>query len=83
VFIGHYDWNLGANRKYDLTLQVDRSWRKVVEGISKREGVLVHLGHDREALDALKFGKVFYVETARSTFQFPLAGSAAAITKLE
>lgn len=82
LLLGNSGWRLTPGSEFPLTLSVDERWsRDVVASATDETGVIVSLGDDWEAYDALRRGRDLIVEARRQTFAFGLKGSAAALTE--
>ena len=82
-FLSDPRWTLAQYEVYDLTLSVDRLWSQRVEGRVVEHSVVVDLGQDLRAWDALRRGRRLKVVTSAQTFVFVLDGSARALDRLE
>lgn len=82
LLLGNPSWRLTPDSEFPLRLSVDDRWSAETAGIATDSiGVIVRLGGDWDAYDALRRGEVLTVEARRQTFPFLLKGSAIALTE--
>lgn len=82
-FLSDPRWKLAQYEVYLLTVSVDRLWSKQAEGRVVLNSVVVDLGRDLHAWDALRRGRRLKVVTQAHRFSFVLDGSARALSRLE
>ncbi len=77
-------WSLPADGRRAATLIVDDRWvERTVATNSNAHGLVIDLGHDAEAVDALRRGRSLTVQMPDRTLQFSLTDSSAAIAGLQ
>jgi hypothetical protein len=75
-------WSLRDGVQFPLQLAVDRRWSKSVSGIAAApDGVIVSLGGDWEAFEALQKGRELQVIAAREQFEFVLTGTSVGLAE--
>lgn len=82
-FLSEPRWQLDQYETYPLTVSVDRLWSQRLEGRAVLHSVVVDLGQDLRAWDALRRGRRLSVVTQEQRFSFVLDGSAGALDRLE
>ena len=82
-FLNDPRWQLGQYDSYPMTVSVDRLWSQRVEGRAVLHSVVVDLGQDLRAWDALRRGHQLSVVTEVQRFSFVLDDSARALDRLE
>lgn len=76
-------WNLPVGDRHAATVIVDDRWvERTIAVITTANGSVIDLGHDAEAVDALRRGRSLTVQMPERTFQFSLNDSSAAIARL-
>jgi hypothetical protein len=82
-FLSDPRWQLTQYETYPLTVSIDRLWSQRLEGRAVLHSVVVDLGQDLRAWDALRRGRRLSVVTEARRFSFVLDGSARALDRLE